>query len=612
MRAIQTIIASCILIFVSKECFDETSTSAQAAPATTTSSKTKTTSVSKTSFFQPLASALFHRVLEISFEAGEKLPKQERKIEMQKITQALQSLSASQTTLKRLDGMAHEAYQRTHSNSISDDEDDERHESATKVSGRITRNAGRAGCVADSLLACELCELIDSDNSEYNESDESWDLYGVNETLYRRKILFNETILNEQDGILKTLSVLILYEPDYDGGSGLDHGGIDDILQSHSEEKKDRKNRGRILIMISDPLSENLTKTLRYLDSSPYPIALSAGLIANEVASVHKGLYKAAGKVLDAIKPIVTDTHDAVNPEDAANKLSNVASSKDDDEVENEVDSKVLSSKSIAIKKENKPAIHIVGRSLAGGVASLMAAILDGTLPMPETQKKSKTRNKSRRRKRDKSNSSFVNIDVPDAEIASSNLTNTNDTNASISLSGYAQGRTSAIALGSPPCLSSNIKASYITSVIHGDDIISRTTQESLNRLTDRTKKAIKGGFLGQKVGWMADTVSLTINSMKSHAHGSEGEEIRLSIPGKVYLIRPRRLSNASSLHEVGGVSGREAIRAAVLWQLGDVLLSRSLWSHHSLNGYIHGLDRVQLREFRSMSTDDDEEEKYH
>ena len=50
-------------------------------------------------------------------------------------------------------------------------------------------------------------------------------------------------------------------------------------------------------------------------------------------------------------------------------------------------------------------------------------------------------------------------------------------------------------------------------------------------------------------------------------------------------------------MHEVGGLKGgREALRAAVLWQLNDILLSKSLWKRHSLESYIHGLDRVQLK----------------
>jgi hypothetical protein len=84
---------------------------------------------------------------------------------------------------------------------------------------------------------------------------------------------------------------------------------------------------------------------------------------------------------------------------------------------------------------------------------------------------------------------------------------------------------------------------------------------------------------------------------MKIHARGSEGEEGRLVVPGQAFLIRPRRLGGICSMHEVGGLKGgREALRANVLWQLNDVLLSKSLWKHHQLESYIQGLDKVQLR----------------
>jgi len=60
-------------------------------------------------------------------------------------------------------------------------------------------------------------------------------------------------------------------------------------------------------------------------------------------------------------------------------------------------------------------------------------------------------------------------------------------------------------------------------------------------------------------------------------------------------------------MHEVGSSKGgREALRAAVLWQLHDVLLSQSLWKHHQLDSYIHGLDRVQLRGFEETNEAED------
>lgn len=63
-------------------------------------------------------------------------------------------------------------------------------------------------------------------------------------------------------------------------------------------------------------------------------------------------------------------------------------------------------------------------------------------------------------------------------------------------------------------------------------------------------------------------------------------------------------------MHEVGASQlkgGREALRAAVLWQINDVLLSRSMWKHHQLESYIHGLDRVQLRGLDEHDSSTDE-----
>lgn len=174
-------------------------------------------------------------------------------------------------------------------------------------------------------------------------------------------------------------------------------------------------------------------------------------------------------------------------------------------------------------------------------------------------------------------------------------------------LSGYARGRSSAFVLGPPPSLSPNVKAAYITSVIHGDDVVCRASHDSLERLCGRVRKSLKSNFLTKHVSLLGDAVSFSMTNLKSHAHGSEGEELLLKVPGNTYLVRPRRMGKSSvndgdkqvgssSLHEVGGVNGREAIRAAVLWQLNDVLLSPSLWIHHGLTNYINGLDRVHLR----------------
>eukprot|EP00986_Skeletonema_menzelii_P019236 scaffold27272_cov154-Skeletonema_menzelii.AAC.1 len=84
------------------------------------------------------------------------------------ISSALKGLSTTQAALKRIDGTAHEMYQRTHKSSTTLDGDDDDDEDSSgkigglKVKGRMSRNAARVGCVADALFAAELCELATS------------------------------------------------------------------------------------------------------------------------------------------------------------------------------------------------------------------------------------------------------------------------------------------------------------------------------------------------------------------------------------------------------------------------------------------------------------------
>ena len=105
----------------------------------------------------------------------------------------------------------------------------------------------------------------------------------------------------------------------------------------------------------------------------------------------------------------------------------------------------------------------------------------------------------------------------------------------------------------------------------------------------------------------------MTVSSLQTHAHGSEGEEMRLAIPGRAFLVRPRRLGGSCSIHEVGNLKkgGREALREALLWQMNDVLLSKSMWKHHELESYIQGLDRTQLRGVTDDQSHADEQRQW-
>jgi hypothetical protein len=467
-------------------------------------------------------------------------------------------------------------YQRTHKSStnLADDNEDGANNKigSLKVSGRMTRKAARLGCIADALFTAELCEFLHlTDNTDDQGNDEE----GTLASWTGRKVVFRTTMSasskDEKRLNYPSISVLVIYEPGYTGGAGSGHGGVDDLLRFSKNDlleeedenisvnattKEEINPRGRYLVILSDSSSSNtasiddLPSVVSMLDSPPCEVKLLRGSTIGEKASVCEPLYHLAGRIVDAIKPSLFESK------------MNTEEEEDSDTEQNTV-------KSDGITQQKEHAIHIVGHSLAGGVAALVALMLDGVLPAPPATKRSKK---------------------------------TNESNAQL-----ARGRTSAFCLGPPPCLSPNIQAPFITSIIHGDDIVCRTSQASLKHLCERTRHSIKGGVLGRSVGWMTDAVSLTVSGLKSQS--KKTKDARLVVPGKVFLIRPRRLGGgSSSIHEVGdGAAGvRESLRAAVLWQLNDILLSSSMLTHHGLNSYIQSLDRVKLSGLADESSADE------
>eukprot|EP00577_Skeletonema_sp_RCC1716_P016059 CAMPEP_0113399910 /NCGR_PEP_ID=MMETSP0013_2-20120614/15815_1 /TAXON_ID=2843 ORGANISM="Skeletonema costatum, Strain 1716" /NCGR_SAMPLE_ID=MMETSP0013_2 /ASSEMBLY_ACC=CAM_ASM_000158 /LENGTH=531 /DNA_ID=CAMNT_0000284891 /DNA_START=11 /DNA_END=1606 /DNA_ORIENTATION=- /assembly_acc=CAM_ASM_000158 len=477
------------------------------------------------------------------------------------ISSALKGLSTTQAALKRIDGTAHEMYQRTHKSSTTlegDDDDDEDSSGkigGLKVKGRMSRNAARVGCVADALFAAELCELSASvPSSVIVNHDETED--GTLADWTEREIVFNATIYpdestnNKQSNV--ALSVLVIYEPKYNGGAGVRHGGIEDLLSFAQEEADDDSDsaesnsstqstssqRGRFIIILSDHDASSSKNDLPYIISTldVPPIRVKLNRQSNEMASVSEPLYRLAGTLIRSVGQVI----------DLNDKKEEVS--------DNEIDSEATND--THMQPSDRPAIHIVGHSLSGAVGALAANILDGRLPMPSSEETSATR-----------------------------------------WSGFARDRVSALCLGCPPCMS-GIEVDFVTSVINGDDIVPRSSYRTLQRLYGRTERSIKGGILGKGVGWMSDAARLTVTGLTSGS--SKKKDAHLAVPGRVYLIRPRRIGGgSSSIHEVGGsIGGRENFRAAVLWQLNDVLLSKSLWKHHSQSSYIRSLDRVQLKGF--------------
>ena len=584
--------------------------------------------------------------------------------ELADISWALRTIASTQAALKKIDGTAHEMYQRTHKSSTTlgeeeeeegenndewggDDGEEEDGEEdmnvdgssrrgknkkksnkkkllgGLKVAGRMTRNAARVGCIADALFATELCELLlhehyisegEANNAPIGEEKcrlllphTVYDDEGTLAPWTGRKVVLNTTIYSDDDDDSEddngsddaaatsakrsrlAMSILVIYEHDYDGGAGQRHGGVDDLLAFTKEElfetaeddddestnqpipqnnasDETTRPRGRYLIVLSDNFEytqsqstpsfpsrceNDLPLIISTLDRRPERLRWKSKQHEElEHSSINRAtvcgpLYHMARKVIETILPVLDS------------EIAHGSSLDENETVQGERACKKNHSHS------KKAAIHFVGYSLAGGVAAISACILEGTLPYQLHEASDKKEQK---------------------QLALSNT-------------GYGSARTSALCLGPPPCLSSNLQSDFITSVIHGDDIVCRTTHGTTTHLCDRVRRTIKGGILGRSVGWMGEAFTLTVSGLKGD--NNDKKEAVLVVPGNVFLVRPRRIGGgSSSIHEIGGRGSRESIRATLLWQLNDVLVSKSLWAHHRLEAYIRSLDKVRLKGF--------------
>ena len=375
---------------------------------------------------------------------------------------------------------------------------------------------------------------------------EHFDLTSSNGTLEGRQVLLNQT------GVCtvgkSNINLLVLFEPLYQGGAGIRHGNIQGLVQEKNQPP--RSVMGRVLIIIGDGLSEDLNQMLKVLERQPLSVAI--GRLGSQSGAVQASLYKAAAQLLETVAPI--------------------------------------------LRTHNTSAIHFSGRAISGGIAALCASILDGAVPILSASNDLPTRRSKRKLQGKTAAKSDEKSDDMEDEFETSNL------------QGMCNGRVSAVIIGAPPCLSSNIEVPFITSILYGDDIVGRVSPDSLDRFFRRTRRAMQQkSVIGKKLNWMSDSLSLATSNLQSHVFSSKDKHSKLAIPGQAFLIRPRRLGNQCSIHEIGSQlqGGREALRAAFLWQVNDILLSRSLWKHHRLDSYIHGLDRVHLRGFENKDTDE-------
>jgi hypothetical protein len=477
----------------------------------------KSPKTKKSQVFLPLAQALLPY-----------LEQEEEDCTAVDVADALKSLAVSQQTLKGLDGVAHEAYQRTHT----------KPDISLHVSGRAMRTVLRTQAVAVGLGACELCELVNCEDNNGEEKGGRIPMKGssnlkkyLNGTLIDKEILFHNVITTKFKEQSLDVSVLVLYQPNYQGGAGVEHGHV-------FGEPPSRRCNGQLLVVLGTS-DTTMDRVLHALSLPPQLVPLKTS--QKQAASVQPMLYRAACQVLQKIDPI--------------------------------------------LRPYNTSVVHIVGHSLAGGVATILATILEGHLDVMK-------QNKNSRKLKNKQSMQSDKTSTADHDMNNSKLTVG---------CGWARGRTSAVALGAPPTLSSNVPIdSLVTNIVYGDDWVSRATDASVQRLLMRLKPVLKRrkSILTKQAALFTDTLKLASQGLTAHAHGREGEECRLAstVGSQSYLLRPRRYENHVSIHEMGVSSGREAIRAAVLWQLSDILLSPSYAKHHTLASYIDGLDRVYIR----------------
>jgi hypothetical protein len=442
--------------------------------------------------------------------------------------------------LKKIDGASHEFYQRSHSSQTDLD--------GSQVRGRAARSAARTGCTADALFACELLdfshrgggeevellsepkndEKVEKDDSE-QEPNEDEDQEQVDGTLLGnggREIVLNTTITNEDSGII--VNVLVLHEPYYVGGGGMNHGGIDALVSRQYDKETSTSPRGRYLVILRDEYDDTLDKTLSCLDVEPDFVDLNVGLVSGEVASVNGNLWRCAGAVLESLRPLLITVGDDGNDSehsirDDEKVTDDVASGENDNQNHNKVSQQSMDTNT---NPDILPAIHFVGNSLAGGIASLAAAILDGSIPAPFDSNATRKRRSKKRKEKSRHAEEGKDINTKRQKSTrnrsiisqSHNVTGRGDNKglnhlgSNKSLHGIGSGRTSAMALGAPPSLSANIKAGFITSVIHGDDIVCRLCKTTLDRLRKRSIRILKGGLFTKNIGWMTDTFSLTVS----------------------------------------------------------------------------------------------------
>jgi hypothetical protein len=214
--------------------------------------------------------------------------------------------------------------------------------------------------------------------------------------------------------------------------------------------------------------------------------------------------------------------------------------------------------------------VHTCGHSFAGAVAAAVAGVLDGVLAVQQQQQQ-------QRRQQHSTDSEQQQLTAAVAAAA-----------------GSAKGRVTCVTLGCPPCLSRAVRLPFVTSFVLGDDMVPRTSGKSLRRLKKRLLQVVpkNSGFFGQSLALgtslFTDVAGVAVQSVKQ-SNTADADEQAVTVPGRVWFLKPRRLHGGATMVRVR----QGALRDDMLWQMHDIMLTKSMLSHHRLERYIGTLDRV-------------------
>ena len=227
---------------------------------------------------------------------------------------------------------------------------------------------------------------------------------------------------------------------------------------------------------------------------------------------------------------------------------------------------------------KNGTEVVLVGHGGGGAVAALAASLLSGVVRRPPTPPKK-----------------------PQQQLGDLNLAQKREPPRPPP---FPSQKIRCVSVGCAPCLSAKAARSWdprrarCTTVLLGDDCIGRCSPSALRRLRKRLRRflpASAGGALGAVRLGAALAGSAFEQGMGAAGRAvtdeqrtklTDDDELRL--PGDVFFLKPRA-DGAVGVYRGGAGRAREEL----LWQLNDVLLSKSMLAHATLDAYISALDRI-------------------